>query len=148
MGDHRRDKPKYQRGQSQDAPKNSSLCASRLKGRCKAGDTCHKKHKTRCKFVMSPGDCKLGKSCLFPHHSPALKVEHTATREATASAESVCSQASNTSDKATAKAKAGGRRQSPARNGRGRSSSPKKATLIRTARVLELRSTSALRGDG
>ncbi len=61
-GDHRRDRPKGQRGQSQERPKTSNVCTFHLKGRYKAGDKRPKKHNPPCKFVKSPGGCKSGKN--------------------------------------------------------------------------------------
>ena len=56
-GNHRQDRPKEQRSQSQDKVKNSNVCTFHLRGRCKAGDKCPKKHKPPCKFVKAPGGC-------------------------------------------------------------------------------------------
>ena len=117
-----------------------------LRGKCKAGDKRPKKHNPPCKFVKAPGGCKAGKACVFPHHSPALKVGDASSREPSASAESASSKAS---DKPKEKAQGNGRKQSPGRQGRrGRSSTPKKSLVIRLARALAVRPISALKGAG
>ncbi len=70
-------KGKRSKGKSRSPSRDSTrsdpsvdICRLHLKGKCKSGKDCPKRHNPPCRFFQR-GECRNGKDCVFPHHQPA-----------------------------------------------------------------------------
>ncbi len=105
------------RSPSRDSTRSSpvnDVCKMHLKGKCKAGKDCSKRHNPPCRFFQR-GDCRHGKDCAFPHHQPAA-----------AATEDDSSKEAGSKDK---RARGGSRGRSRQREEHGRSQTPSKASV-------------------
>jgi len=60
-------KGKAEGGQARPDDPLKGVCRFRLKGKCKAGDSCPLRHNRPCRYISTPEGCRLGDACPFPH---------------------------------------------------------------------------------